>query len=70
MVGFDGCDELSGPVEVTADSIAADGDLGGTQRQCVVAGAPLARLLGSTYVVEGDRLTLTRDEISLVFRAE
>lgn len=70
VVGFDGCDEISGAVEVTTDSIAADGDLGGTQRQCLVAGAPLTQLLaGSTYVVEGDRLTLTRDEISLVFRA-
>ncbi|QIK67187.1 META domain-containing protein [Nocardioides sp. HDW12B] len=71
VVGFDGCDELSGPVDVTADSIAAGGDLGGTERQCLVAGAPLADLLGgSTYVVEGDRLTLTRGEISLVLRAE
>lgn len=71
LVGFDGCDELAGPVEVTSDSVRAGGDLGGTDRQCLVAGAPLARLLAaSTYVVEGDRLTLTRSEISLVFRAE
>ncbi len=67
--GFDGCDELAGQVEVTADSIRAGG-LGGTQRQCLVAGAPLADVLaGSTYVVEGDRLTLTRGGTSLVFRA-
>ena len=70
VVGFDGCDELAGPVEVTTDAIRAGGDLGGTERQCLVAGAPLAQLLaGSTYVVEGDRLTLTRGETSLVFRA-
>lgn len=71
VVGFDGCDELAGPVEVTTDAVRAGGDLGGTERQCLVAGAPLARLLtASTYVVEGDRLTLTRGETSLVFRAE
>ena len=71
VVGFDGCDELAGSVEVTADSIRASGDLSGTERQCLVAGAPLAQLLGgSSYVVEGDRLTLTRDQVSLVLRAE
>ena len=71
VVGFDGCDELSGPVEVTGDSIRASGDLSGTERQCLVAGAPLAQLLGgSSYDVEGDRLTLTRDQVSLVLRAE
>lgn len=70
VVAFDGCDEITGRVEVTAGSIRPSGDLGGTARQCIVAGVPLAQLLrGSSYVVEGDRLTLTRGETSLIFRA-
>jgi heat shock protein HslJ len=71
VVGFDGCNDLTGRVEVTEDRIVARGDIYQKTRQCLVAGAPLVELLaGSTYVVEGDRLTLTRGETSLVFRAE
>lgn len=71
VVGFDGCTDLAGRVEATADWIVARGDIYQKARQCLVAGAPLVELLaGSTYVVEGDRLTLTRGETSLVFRAE
>ena len=69
--GFGNAQDVKKPVEVTADSVRAGGDLGGTERQCLVAGAPLAQLLaGSSYVVEGERLTLTRGRTSLVFRAD
>ncbi len=68
--GFDGCNDLSGLVEVSEDRISSDDDLVATQRQCVMAVPPLDILLaGSSYVVEGKRLTLTRGEVSLVFRA-
>jgi heat shock protein HslJ len=71
---FDGCNQLRGPVEVTAGKLRTD-ELLGTKRACVdPAATRTARLLGellqeSSYAVEGDRLTLRRDDVAMVFRA-
>lgn len=77
LTGSDGCNDLSGPVEVTPDRITADGDLVSTLRDCVrrdPAAPDLVGFLsgpnGVAYAVEGDRLTLTRDGTSLTFLAD
>jgi heat shock protein HslJ len=74
LSAFDGCNQLRGPVEITGGTLRTD-ELLGTKRACVDPTATrTARLLGellqeSSYAVDGDRLTLRRDDVAMVFRA-
>jgi heat shock protein HslJ len=74
LSAFDGCNQLRGPVEITAETLRTT-ELLGTRRACVdQAATRTARLLGellqeSSYAVEGDRLTLSSGDLAMVFRA-